>query len=292
MNIGYLLAVAGALGSGTGSVLESVAVRRSGAYGGDNDDLSKIARQPLYWLGVGIDILSFGFAAAALHRLPLFLVQTVMAFSVGVTATISAFLGLRLGRKGWWALAFSVGGLVLLGLSAQPGPAAQLPPGWRWILLAVSVPVALTGYFANRTHQRWTAPVLAFAAGIGFTAVAVSARTLHVDPSLAGWLREPAIWAIVLNGVVATATFAMALQKGNATTVSAVMFATNTVVPSVIGLTLLHDSIRPGWALPATIGFLVAVLGSITLAHFSARAEREQRATDPHASEGALTVAD
>jgi drug/metabolite transporter (DMT)-like permease len=273
MILGYLFAVLGALGSGIGSVLESIGVRRSGAYGGDNDDLGKIARQPLYWTGVTIDVAAFVCAAIALHRLPLFLVQSVMAFSVGVTAVVSVLLGIRLGRRGWWALLVAVLGLVLLGISAQTGPALALPHGWRWILLATAVPVAAIGLFGSRTNQRWTVSLLAFGAGLGFTAVAVSARTLHVDGSWQGILGEPGAWAIAANGVVATAVFAMALQKGSATTASAVMFSTNTVLPSAIGLALLHDSIRPGFVAWGVLGFLLAVSGAVALAHYSEVAE-------------------
>lgn len=269
MVLGYLLAVIAAVGSGTGSVLESLGIRRAGAFGGDTDDLGRIGRQPLYVGGVCIDILSFVAGAAALHRLPLFLVQSVLAFSVGVTAAISALLGTRLGRLGWTSLGVAAAGLVALGLSAEPGTAHLLPHGLRWVIVAVVVPVAGIGYYGSRSESRWAAPLLAFGAGLGFTAVAISARTLHLDSNVLRWLAEPSVWAIVCNGVAATVVFALALQKGTATTMSAVMFSTNTVLPSVIGLTLLGDGIRPGWAAPAALGFLLAVSGAVALAHFS-----------------------
>ena len=279
--LGYLFAVLGALGSGTGSVLESVGVRSAGAYGGDTDDLGKIARQPVYWTGVGIDILAFVSAALALHRLPLFLVQSVMAFSVGVTATITVIMGTRLGRRGWTALVVAVIGLVALGISAAPGTARMLPTGWRWVLLATAVPVAAIGLLGSRTHRRWTAPLLAFGAGLGFTAVAVSARTLHLKASLGQVLADPGLWAIAANGIVATAVFALALQKGTATTVAAVMFTTNTVLPATLGLTLLGDVLRPGLIEVGVIGFVLAVAGAIAVAHYSQLASQRPSRPEP-----------
>ncbi|MET3805716.1 MFS family permease [Nakamurella sp. UYEF19] len=269
MVIGYVLAFLAALGSGVGSVMESAGIRRAGAFGGDSDDFGKISRQPLYFCGVAVDILAFVAGAAALHRLPLFLVQSVLAFSVGVTATISAIMGTRLGRMGWVSLCTAAAGLVTLGLSANPGPAHPLPHGWRWIILCIVVPVCLIGFYGSRSESRWGAAMLAFGAGLGFTAVAVSARTLHLPREFLLWFSEPSVWAIILNGVAATAVFALALQKGTATTMSAIMFTTNTVLPSVIGLTLLGDSIRAGWAVPAGFGFVLAISGAVALAHFS-----------------------
>ena len=66
MILGYLLALLGATGSGLGSVLESLGVRRAGAYGGDADDLGRVARQPVYWSGLLVDLIGFLCAAAAL----------------------------------------------------------------------------------------------------------------------------------------------------------------------------------------------------------------------------------
>jgi hypothetical protein len=131
------------------------------------------------------------------------------------------------------------------------------------------VPVCLIGLHGSRSDSRWGAAALAFGAGLGFTAVAVSARTLHLPHEFWHWFGDPSIWAIILNGVAATAVFALALQKGTATTMAAVMFTTNTILPSVIGLTLLGDSIRGGWAVPAGFGFVLAVSGAVALAHFS-----------------------
>lgn len=269
MVTGYLLAFMAAFGSGVGSVLESIGIRRAGAFGGDTDDLGKIGRQPLYVTGVIIDILAFVAGAAALHRLPLFLVQSVLAFSVGVTAVVSTFLGTRLGRMGWLSLGTAAVGLITLGLSAEPGQAHSLPHGWRWVILCAVVPVCLIGFFGSRSESKWCAALLAFGAGLGFTAVAVSARTLHLPHEFGRWFAEPSVWAIILNGVAATVVFALALQKGTATTMSAVMFTTDTVLPSVIGLTLLGDGIRAGWPVPAAFGFVLAISGAVALAHFS-----------------------
>ena len=55
---------------------------------------------------------------------------------------------------------------------------------------------------------------------------------------------------MVLNGLAAAALFAMALQKGGPTGVTAIMFTTNTTLSSFVGLVYLDDHVRdrvPGW---------------------------------------------
>lgn len=270
MILGYVLALLAAVASGSGSILESAGVRRAGAYGGAPQDLVALRGQPLYFLGVGVDLLGFIFAAAALHRLPLFLVQSVLAFSVGVTATISAFLGIRLASAGWAALGVGATGLVLLGLSADPGPAHLLPTAARYLLLAAAVPIAATGFYVQRHDHRWSAPVLGFCGGLGFSVVGISARTL--DTSGPAWrvALDPAIWAMIANGLVAAVVFAMALQRGRATAVTATMFTTNTAVSSLIGVTILDDRVRDGFTVAAIAGFVLAVAGAIGTAHYAA----------------------
>ncbi len=270
MALGYLFAVLAALASGSGSVLQSMGIRRAGAYGGRSVDLVALRRQWAYLLGLGVDLVGFVCAAAALRLLPLFLVQSLLAFSIGVTATISAFMGTRLAAAGWVALGIGATGLILLGVSADPGPALALPPGWRWILLGMAAPVAAIAFHAKRHDSAVAAPLLAFGAGLGFSVVGISARTLHPPDPAWRLILDPSVWAIVLNGLIAAVVFAMALQKGRPTAVTSIMFTTNTTLSSLIGLIYLDDRVRTGFTAPAAAGFVLAIAGAIGVAHYAA----------------------
>nr|CEL21064.1 putative integral membrane protein; putative transcription factor [Kibdelosporangium sp. MJ126-NF4]CTQ95421.1 putative integral membrane protein; putative transcription factor [Kibdelosporangium sp. MJ126-NF4] len=127
--------------------------------------------------------MGFLFAAAALRLLPLLLVQSLLAFSIGVTATIAAFMGTRLASSEWAALRI----------------------------------------------------------------------------------------AIVLNGLTAAVVFAMALQKGGPTAVTAIMFTTNTTLSSLIGLIYLDDRVRDGFTAPAAVGFVLAIGGAVGVAQAATR---------------------
>ena len=275
MIVGYLLAACAALASGTGSVLESIGIRRAGIFGGTSFDLVLLRKQYVYFLGLCADLTGFVLAAAALHLLPLFLVQSVIAFSVGVTAVISALLGIRLAGLGWIALAVGAGGLLLLGLSAEPTPAHTLPAGWGWMLPAAAVPVAALGYLGRQMPPRVATPMLAFAAGLGFSVVGIAARTLRV-PDSPGQFLQPGLLAIAVNGALAATLFAMALQRGGATAATAIMFTTTMTVPSLIGLLYLGDQVRTGFAAAAVLGFALAVAGAIGAAYFASDAQRSR----------------
>jgi hypothetical protein len=132
-------------------------------------------------------------------------------------------------------------------VSADPSPARTIPPGWRWLLLGRAIPVVAIALAVKRHHHVWAAAMLAFGAGLGYR-------------------------AIVLNGLTAAVVFAMALQKGAPTTVTAIMFTTNTTLSSLIGLAYLGDQARAGFAGPATAGFVLAITGAIGVAHDAARA--------------------
>lgn len=277
MIVGYVLAVVAALASGSGGILESMGIQRAGAYGGRSLDLINLRRQWLYFLGLGVDMVGFASATVALHRLPLFLVQSVLAFSIGVTATIAALMGTRLAAAGWAALGIDVVGLCLLAVAAEPGPARALPAGWDWALPGMAVVVAAIAWYVRRRNDALAGPLLAFDTGLGFAAVSVSARTLNIPDPLWQVVLEPSVWAIVVNGLVAAVVFAMALQKGGATSVTAIMFSTNTAVSSLVGLLYLDDRVRPGFGGLAVAGFVLAIAGAIGTAHYASIARGRNR---------------
>jgi hypothetical protein len=56
------------------------------------------------------------------------------------------------------------------------------------------------------------------------------------------------------------------LQRGSVTTATAIAFAVETTVPAFVGLTLLGDRARPGFAPVAVVGFVLALAGCLSLA--------------------------
>ena len=270
MGPGLALAILASICSGLGSAIEAFGVRRVDTRKRRPGILPPLLREPLYFAGLAVDLLGFAFTIVALQLLPLFLVQTVVASSVAVTAIVVVASGRPLGRPGWIALCSSVIGLILLSLSAVSGDAPTLAPVWHWLLLAMALPLAGLGALGLQIKNSWSARLLAFAAGLAFTCVAVSARGLDIPDPAWRMVVQPSLWAIVVDGILGTALFALALERGRVTVVAAITFTTNTVLPAAIGILVLGDRVRSGYVLVAAAGFVMAVGGAISLAGFTA----------------------
>ena len=89
--IAYLAALVSAVCYGLGSVLQSIAAKRvkEGEGGISARDLGQIAKQIPYLAGVILDGLGWLFSLVALFKLPLFVVQAVVAASVGFVVLFS-----------------------------------------------------------------------------------------------------------------------------------------------------------------------------------------------------------
>jgi hypothetical protein len=268
MTLGLLGAFAAALCYGTGSVLQSVGSRRvAGAVELDPRLFIRLAGQLPYVAGLALDVLGFLASILALRTLPLFLVQAAVAGSIGVTALLAArFLGVRLRHVEVGALIGLGAGLVLLALSARPERAAPVPRTGQWLILAGMMVVLVLGAGCARVPGPWGVAGLAAGAGLAFGGVGVAARVLALPSP---WWRvgaEPVAYALVGYGVLGTLLFAMALQRGSVTTVSAILFAVETVVPAAIGLVWLGDAARPGYGWVAVAGFVLSVGCAVELA--------------------------
>ena len=275
---GFPLVVLAALLSGTGSVLESrgaqkVPVARQEALG-----LGRLARQPSYVIGLIVDLLGFAAALAAMQFLPLFLVQAGVASSVGVTAVLASWLGLRLPSRSKAVLCGILLGLLMLAVAALPSQAVILTSAWKWAIVVGVLPVVALGWWGLHAPKALAAILLALASGLGFSLVAVAARTLDPPPSGLAALVDPSLLAIAANGVAATIGFALALERGSVTLVSTVNYTVETVLPATVGLLWLGDTVRDGFGAVAAVGFVLTVGGALLLTEFAHQAAPVHRA--------------
>jgi drug/metabolite transporter (DMT)-like permease len=272
--VSWAAAVLACLGYGVATILESVGAKRVTAVAGLTG-LALIARQMPYLLGCALDLVAFGANVLALRQLPLFLVQSIVAASVGVTAVIAHVRGARLTGRDWVSLAVLGIGLVLLSVSAVPGGADRISLVADVVILGCAIVPLVVGLIGLRLTGRAAAVVLSVAAGLGFTGVAVAARGIELPDGLV-WslLLQPLVAAVVVHGAIAMVFFTLALQRGNVTTVTAITFVIEVVAPSLIGIGLFGDTVEPQFRVLAGAGFVLAIAGTVWLSRLGAEQPR------------------
>jgi drug/metabolite transporter (DMT)-like permease len=264
---------------GIASVMQAVAIRsasRRGTQtleGGDAGrvDPGLIVRLLGQWrflASIGIDFVGFLAQLVALHRLPLFAVQAVIASNLAVTAVFAAWLiNVRLGWREWLAVAGVVVGVGLLGSSAGAEGAVAPGAGFQIGLMVAVVGVGLGGMAAARLSGWARTPALGAIAGLGYAVLAVAARILPgFTPGQL--VRSPATYTLAAAGIVSFLMYASALEGGSVTVATAAVVLAETVPPAIVGVVFLGDTTRRGLTGLAVAGFALAVVGAVALARF------------------------
>ena len=273
------LALLGALATavcyGAGSVLQAYGARRTHQGSGlDPRLIARALREGPYVAGLALDLLGFALSLAALRGLPLFVVEAAIAANLAVIALLSVpVFGERLGAVDWAAVLAVVLGLALLAAAAAAGPADPVGDGLRWAMVALAALSVALGIPAARLPGPLAAASLGGLAGLAFAAVGVGARVVRDPGSPTALLHDPAALAVLLGGVGGMLLYTTALQRGSVTRATGTLVVVETAVPALIGLVWLGDRARTGWAPVAVVGFVLAVVGAVTLAGLQGRVE-------------------
>jgi drug/metabolite transporter (DMT)-like permease len=266
--VSWIAAVVACLAYGVATVLQSVGARRAATATGVGGVVGIVTQLP-YLAGLALDGVGFVGNVVALRQLPLFLVEAIVAGSVGVTAVLAALRGERLRGRDWAALGVLGLGLVLLSISAAPAEASATSLTRDWLILGCALLPLVVGLVGYRTGGPSSVVLLAVAAGLGFSGVAVASRAMGADPITWGLLLNPLLWAIIAYGALAVGFFGVALQRGKITVVAAVTFVIEVIVPSALGLLFFGDGIADGRLPYAVAGFVLAIGGTVALSRFA-----------------------
>jgi drug/metabolite transporter (DMT)-like permease len=268
MKTALVFCLVAALGYGAGAVLQALGARRAAAV--HDSGLKAMVKQPMFLLGLLADFGSWVISRFALHTLPLFAVQTILAGSLAVTVVLAGIvLGAELRTPDRWAIAATVAGLIIVGVSAGSDEARDVTHLLKLCILAGIPAIVVAAFFAIKMNK---AVILAVLAGVAFTSSALAARTIHVKGESIGEIfTEPMLWAMLIYAVIALAIHAGALMRGEVGPVTAAMWATEVLVAVIISAVALGDHMRPGWALPATFGIALTLAATVVLARSPAQ---------------------
>jgi hypothetical protein len=217
------------------------------------------------WLaGFVTGISGWALYIAALRFAPLSLVQATSAGGVGLLALLVRLGGGTLTRRERVAVATSVGGLLLLGLSLPAGAAPAAPVTWQAPLIWTLASVLLAGVAAvPAAGVLRPGAGLAAAAGLLYSAgdVATKAAVDGTHPVLL-------FWGLLLacHGF-AFVCLQLSFQRGTALATAGVSALLTNVLPILGGLIVFAEHMPGGAAgVVRGIGFAGAVVGATLLA--------------------------
>lgn len=217
------------------------------------------------WLtGFAWETTGFALYVAALALAPLALVQTVAAGGIGVLALLVARVTrTRLERRERLAVAISIGGLALLGISLAGGSPRGSEGSWFLIALwlAVSAGAAAIAITSGKTVLSGGA-AFGVAAGILFSAgdVATKAAVSGGDHLVLA----PTILAFYAGGTV---VLQLGFQRGRALTTAGIATLGTNAIPIAAAMTLFSEPLPAGaLGLVRVLSFAAVVAGAVALA--------------------------
>ncbi len=260
MLIGLLIALVAMALNSAGALLQASGAQRA-------TRSRPAAVQPRYLGGIFVDLLAWLCAVVALRVLPVFAVQAIIGGSIAVTAVVGSRINNTvLDRTTRIAVGICLAGLVLVAASAGEGHPPVTSTLVNYVLIGTLLVLGVLVLVLRQYRRAWP---LAIVAGMGFGGTSLAVRAAHIEIgqgfSFVALLAQPAIYLIAGYWVVGMIGYSAALSRGEVGLVTAVFVVTEVVLPGLIGIVLLGDPVREGWAWAFVIGLVVSVVGVVVL---------------------------
>jgi drug/metabolite transporter (DMT)-like permease len=285
---GIAVAAMSALLTGTGTVVEKIALqrlpdihaRRTWAM------LRTLCASPQWLWGCALLLGGLVCQGLALSLAPISVVQPIFASGIVLLLVLSHFvLHDRLQRVEWFALAVIVTALVLLGLSVDTRVDHAGGPANLVYLLLAAIPTALIGLVvfevADRAHtsglrfKQLRGPLFGMAAGLlyGVAGLCLKSAATFVQRwglfgSVPHLLASPEVYLLAVSMATGLVLFQTGLQRCSAAVVSPVNIVTSTTYVIAVGTVLFNEHL-PSSTGPLALriaGFAGVVAGLVTLA--------------------------
>jgi drug/metabolite transporter (DMT)-like permease len=224
-------------------------------------------RQPLVLVGLIIDLTSWVLSRVALAYLPLFAVQTVLAGSIAVTAVLaSVVLGHRLTARDRAAVLAMCGAIIVVGAAADPVHDEGSTPRWG-LALVIALPLLIV---FGSTVARRVGPVLeAVVAGVAFVCSAMGAHLIEGHKGVVAVLLSPVAWSVLGHTLCGVWLHTRAMGRGGPGQVTAVMWSTEVVVSTAIGLLAFGETVRNDFEVPVALAIITVLGATLMLARTS-----------------------
>src|ERR1700739_187514 len=283
MEKAILLAVAASFCTATASIAQRLGARNvAAARGFDFGLLIRLARRPIWLLGIASMILGFGFQLTALHFGPLALVQPVMAVELLLVfgyMAVACRRRARITRRDWLAAAAMSAGVAGFLALASPSGGRQHAPGPAWTLaglvtlgiVLVAVATSVRPGSRTRASSSRRAAVLGAATGItwGFVAAVIKELSSHLGSGMGGVFSTWSPYLLLLAGAAAMLLSSPALAAGPLAASQPGFTILDPLAAILLGVFLFGEHIRSGpWEIAGEVASLALVVaGAVALSH-------------------------
>jgi drug/metabolite transporter (DMT)-like permease len=276
MGKAILLAVAACLCTATASVCQRRGARENQTADFDVRLVFRLARRPVWLLGIASMILGFVFQITALRFGDLALVQPILAAELLFVFGYLAVAGSRrVRRRDWLAAAAMSAGLGLFLRLASPSGGRLHAPGSSWLLaglvtvgvvLAVlAVAFGLGGRPGAPRSRR--AALLGSATGIawGFMAAVIKELSSHLGDGIGAIISTWSLYVLIAAGAATMLLASHALAAGPLAASQPGFTILDPLAASLLGVFLFGEHIRTGaWDLAGeALALAVVVAGAV-----------------------------
>jgi drug/metabolite transporter (DMT)-like permease len=259
METAILLAVAASVCTATSSVCQRMGAKSSPTTGFDAGLVFRLARHPVWLLGIASMIGGFVLQLAALHFGALALVQPILAAELVFVFGYLAVAGSgRIKRRDWLAAAAMSAGLGVFLRVASPSGGRLHAPGSSWLLAGLAtagvVLLALAVAFgldrrpgASGTRR---AAVLGAATGIswGFMAAVIKELSSHLGDGAGAIFSSWSLYLLLAAGAATMLLASHALAAGPLAASQPGFTILDPLSASLLGVFLFGEHIRTGAA--------------------------------------------
>jgi drug/metabolite transporter (DMT)-like permease len=281
MEKAILLALAASFCTATASVCQRFGARSYAAAGFDVWLVFRLARRPVWLLGLASMILGFAFQITALRFGPLALVQPILALELLFVFGYMTVIGRRVkvGRRDWLAaVAMSAGIGVFLGLAAPSGGRLHAPGSSWWLaglctlaLVLLGLTVAFGPGSRPGASGSRRAAVLGCATGIswGFVAAVIKELSSRLGGGIGAVVSSWSLYVLIVVGAATMLLASHALAAGQLAASQPGFTILDPFSASMLGLFLFSEHIRAGVAdlVGEAAALAVVIVGVSALSH-------------------------
>jgi drug/metabolite transporter (DMT)-like permease len=280
METAILLAVAASLCTATSSVCQRIGAKNSQTSGFDAGLVFRLARRPVWLLGIASMILGFVLQLTALHFGPLALVQPILAAELVFVFGYLALAGSgHVKGRDWLAAAAMSAGIGVFLRVASPSGGRLHAPGSSWLIAGLAtagvVFLALAVAFGMGRRPGASglrrAAVLGAATGIswGFMAAVIKELSSRLDDGVGAIFSSWSLYVLIAVGAATMLLASHALAAGPLAASQPGFTILDPLAASLLGTFLFgeHIQTRPAALAGEALALAVVIAAAAVLSH-------------------------